>query len=86
MTGSMKENWARLDADLTRLTNEILREEDKKNHDIVIDFIENREYGVALEWMSSVINEKPIVLSSTQLKTMLELAALMGIDLGKFRR
>lgn len=53
----------------------------RRDQEILINFIENREYGVALEWLRSVIVEQPVQLTVRQAKEMQRLAELMNIKL-----
>jgi hypothetical protein len=56
---------------------------DDKDRQILIDFIENREFGVALEWLCSIVVERNRQLSEQQGYEIKRLAALMKIDLSK---
>jgi hypothetical protein len=48
----------------------------------VTDFIENREYGLALEWLAEAAATQGIQLSEAQQAECDRLAKLMGVDLG----
>ena len=71
-----------LDGSLTSLINSISATEiDQKNRELLAEFIENFEYGVALEWLHSLILDRKIQLSSEQDQEMRRLAQRMKIDL-----
>ena len=71
-----------LDGSLTSLINSISTTEiDQKNRELLAEFIENFEYGVALEWLHSLILDRKIQLSSEQDQEMRRLAQRMKIDL-----
>ena len=54
---------------------------DKRNRDLLTEFIDNFEYGVALEWLHSLVKERDIQLSSEQRQAIERLAQQMKIDL-----
>jgi hypothetical protein len=54
---------------------------DRQNRDLLAEFVENYEYGVALEWLHSLIVERGIQLSSEQEEQVRRLAQRMKIDL-----
>jgi hypothetical protein len=54
---------------------------DPKSQELVRDFVENNEFGVALEWLHSAVLGRKISLTAYQVQKFDELAALMGIDL-----
>jgi hypothetical protein len=78
-----KELWLHLEQSLTSLVNSITTGLDDESREIVIDFIEDREFGVALEWLYSIIVERNLLLSEQQNHEINRLAALMKIDLSK---
>ncbi|HTO65349.1 MAG TPA: hypothetical protein VMM15_29330 [Bradyrhizobium sp.] len=49
---------------------------------IVTDFLENREYALALEWLAEAASIQGIQISEAQQAERDRLAKLMGIDLG----
>jgi hypothetical protein len=53
----------------------------KKNLGRLHEFIENREYVIALEWLHSIIVEKKIGLSDSQKSEMQRLAQRLGVNL-----
>jgi hypothetical protein len=53
---------------------------DRENLDLLRDFVENRESGVALEWLDSLAFERAIPLLPEQRREMRELATMMGLD------
>jgi hypothetical protein len=72
-----------LEQSLTSLVNSITTGLDDENRATVIDFIENREYRLALEWLYSIVVERNLLLSEQQSHEVKRLAALMKIDLSK---
>ncbi|MGY2901674.1 hypothetical protein [Bradyrhizobium sp. URHC0002] len=71
-----------LDGSLTSLINSISSAEiDQKNRELLAEFVENFEYGVALEWLHSLIVDRKIQLSPGQDQEMRRLAQRMKIDL-----
>jgi hypothetical protein len=79
------ELWLHLEQSLTSLVNSMMTGLDDKNRELLTDFIENREFGVALEWLYSIIIRCNLVLSDQQNHEIKRLAALMKIDLSKDR-
>jgi hypothetical protein len=75
-------HWAMLEAELTALLNSFASSIDTETFGLVQDFIENREYGVALEWLYLVVVvESKLPLSPLQARKIDELAGVMEIDL-----
>ncbi len=71
-----------LDGSLTSLINSISSAEiDQKNRELLAEFVENFEYGVALELLRSLILDRKIQLSPEQDQEMRRLAQRMEIDL-----
>jgi len=71
-----------LDGSLTSLINSISSVEiDQKNRELLAEFVENFEYGVALEWLHSLILDRKIQLSPEQDQELRRLAQRMKIDL-----
>jgi hypothetical protein len=75
------ELWRDMERSLKSLVDSIPPKLDDKNRELLNEFAENREYGVALEWLHSVIVERSIQLSAQQEQEIQRLAQLMGIDL-----
>ena len=76
------ELWHELEKSLKSLVISISSTElDKQNRDLLDEFVETREYGIALEWLHSLIVERSIQLSLQQEKEIQRLAQLMEIDL-----
>ena len=76
------ELWHELEKSLKSLVISISSTElDKHNRDLLDEFVENREFGIALEWRHSLIVERSIQLSLQQEKEIQRLAQLMEIDL-----
>jgi hypothetical protein len=71
-----------LEKSLTSLVSSISPTEiDKHNRDLLAEFIDNFEYGVALEWLHSLTTGRGIQLSSEQQEEIERLAQRMKIDL-----
>jgi hypothetical protein len=54
---------------------------DEKNIEILNDFIDNNEFGIALEWLHSICVERRIILSVEHTEKLQRVACLMKIDL-----
>jgi len=76
-----RELWPSLEKGLTELLETLKPNLDGDTFEIVKDFIDNREFRVALEWLYSYLIENNVQLSSQQLQTVRGLAKLMEIDL-----
>lgn len=51
----------------------------------MVDFIDNREYGVALEWLYLLIKNRNLDVSDDQRAEISRLAAFMEFDLSKVK-
>ncbi|WP_334417368.1 MULTISPECIES: hypothetical protein [unclassified Bradyrhizobium] len=71
-----------MDEALTSLAGSIAPKIDQNSRDLLAEFIENFEFGVALEWLHSLTVSKGIQLSSEQEQEIRRLAQRMGLDLG----
>jgi hypothetical protein len=71
-----------MDEALTSLANSIAPKIDQNSRDLLAEFIENFEFGAALEWLHSLTVSKAIQLSSEQEQEIRRLAQRMDIDLG----
>ncbi len=67
--------------DLLSLVDELSPYLDEQNKLLLVDFVENIEYGVALEWLWSVICSRKIPLSPSQTDLVDRLAQRMKIVL-----
>ena len=56
--------WDELEAALNALVDGLASMIDDKNASLLRDFIENREYGVALEWLHSIVTERMILVNT----------------------
>lgn len=72
-----------LETSLTSLVGSMSTGLYDKNCEILIDFIENREFGVALEWLYSIVIERNLQLSKQQQSELRQLAEFMKVDLSK---
>jgi hypothetical protein len=75
------ELWRDLENSLKSLVESMPAKLDGKNRELLNEFAENREFGVALEWLHSIIVERSIELSAQQEQEIQRLANLMGIRL-----
>jgi|GraSoi_2013_60cm_1033757.scaffolds.fasta_scaffold61997_2 hypothetical protein len=73
--------WHELERSLAALVESLSAELKPKDKEILIDFIENREYGVALEGLHLLAVEQSIQLTLPQQQEIQRLAQLMSIDL-----
>ena len=78
-----KDLWHELDASLGALVQSMSTKIDKESLALLREFIENREYGVALEWLRGVIVGRSIQLSRQQKQEIERIAGLMHINLEK---
>ena len=74
------ERRTHLETSLSSLLSSLASRLDPASYEIVNDFIENREYAVALEWLGEAASIQAIQLSSAQQAEFDRLAKLMGID------
>lgn len=81
-----RDHWLELRGGLISLLETLAPLLDTKCQELVRDFVENREFGVAFEWLHSVVLEQNISLTGYQAQKFTELAALMGIDLEADRK
>jgi hypothetical protein len=81
MTNS-RDHWLELRGGLISLLETLAPLLDADTQELVGDFVDNREFGVALEWPHSAVLRKKISLTAYQTQKFDELAALMKIDLG----
>lgn len=58
-----REHWGELQELLTNILAAVEPALDQRNRELVSDFIENREFEVALTWVESLIEEKSIPVS-----------------------
>ena len=71
--------WERLDALLRRALDQLGEELPVSTRELVIDFIDNREYEVALDWMSSVASASGATVPREAQAALDEAAKLMGL-------
>jgi len=76
-----REHWPHLRNALSRLVEELSEKLDEKNRTTILDFIENNEFGVALEWLWSLVAEHSIRLTAKQRSEIQRLASDMKIAL-----
>jgi hypothetical protein len=70
-----------LDQSLKAIFASLADQIDPKNRELLEEFVENREYGVALEWFHSLVTERNIELSLVHRLEVKRLADVMKIDL-----
>ena len=73
--------WQHLAASLSTLVDSLAPKLDEKNLSLLRDFIDNREYGVALEWLASLIKTRSMQISPEQQQEIDRLATTMGLSL-----
>lgn len=81
MSDSRIERWEHLANSLTSLLGSLTDRLDSRTVGIVDEFVQNREFGVALDWLAGAISQKGIILSAGQRREFAALAKLMDIDL-----
>jgi hypothetical protein len=74
--------WEHLETSLSRLLDSLAPKLDGRNLGLLRDFVDHREYGVALEGLHSVLTATSIPISPEQREEMHRLAKTMGISLG----
>ena len=74
--------WSHLEQSLTRLLVAVSPQLDDKDREFLTEFIANREFGVALEWLH-LLSSKTLELSEPQRVEVRRLADFMEIDLSK---
>ena len=77
---SVREKWTELRQVLSAVLIEIKPQLDCGNAELIADFIENNEFGVAYEWINSVVSECKLDLSRQALEGLQQAARLMRID------
>ena len=81
----MQELWRELERRLSALLDALAVHIDGENLALLRDFVENREFGIALEWLDSLIVERTIPLLPDQAQEIERLAATMKINLDESR-
>jgi hypothetical protein len=77
------ENWQQLEVSLLSLLCSVAPQLKPESCQVVRDLIENREYGVALEWLTDAALAQGIRLSDSQLIEVDRMAKLMKLDLNR---
>jgi hypothetical protein len=75
-----RQRWTHLETSLSSLLSSLASQLDPASCEMVTEFIENREYAVALEWLADANSIRGIQLSNAQQAEFDRLAKLMGID------
>jgi hypothetical protein len=73
------EVWKELDKSLTALVQSLEPKLESGTRDLLGDFVKNREYGVAIEWLNSYLDEHSVRLSHQQGEEVLRISKLLGI-------
>lgn len=73
------ELWERLDGTLRRALDQLRDTLRPRDSELIADFIDNREYGVAHEWLSSAINESGSAVPAEAQAALAEAARLMNL-------
>lgn len=76
-----RENWPELSALLLRAFEQIGPELGAKDRELVAEFIENREFEVALRWITQAAQAQGIVVSQQTFSDLSRAATLMGLEL-----
>jgi hypothetical protein len=77
--------WDELERSLASLVESMSIILGKRNVDLLTEFIENREYGVALRWLDAMVVEHSLELSPAQEREIRRLAEFMQIELDEDR-
>ena len=77
------QTWHFLEKSLTRLVSCLSGQLDVADRDILTEFMENREFGVALEWLHSLTISRNLLLSERQKAEVRRLAEMMKNDLSQ---
>jgi hypothetical protein len=85
MMADRQQRRRELEAAMTKLVDGVGVHFDEKNLSLLRDFIDNREFGVALEWLHSLVASRHIELTPSQSQEVGRLADDMGIDLSQVR-
>jgi hypothetical protein len=72
--------WDELERSLTSLVESMSSNLGKRDLDLLTDFIENREYGVALQWLDATVIEHSIELSPAQETEIQRLAEVCKLN------
>lgn len=75
--------WRELEASLGVLVESMSTKIEKESLELLKEFIENREYEVALRWLHGVIVDRSIQLSPQQKQEIQRIAGLMHVNLEK---
>jgi hypothetical protein len=77
--------WDELERSLASLVESMSIILGKRDVDLLTEFIENREYGVALRWLDAMVVEHSLELSPAQEREIRRLAEFMQIELDEDR-
>ncbi len=75
-----EEAWQVLEKTLTALVASLEPELNRVTRDLLNDFVKNREYGVAIEWLKSYLDEHGLKLSDQQDEEIRRIFELLGIS------
>ncbi|MGY8633694.1 MafI family immunity protein [Bradyrhizobium sp. 14AA] len=75
------EDWRQLEEALRNLVDSMSSQVSPRDRELLAEFIENREFGVALEWLHSSIMENDLRPASSQKLEIQRLAKAMDIEL-----
>jgi hypothetical protein len=78
---SRDKRWQHLETSLSALIDSLAPKLDEKSLSLLRDFVYNREYGVALEWLQSLLKTRSIRISSEQQEEIHRVAETMGLSL-----
>jgi len=80
MNSDRSDHWHQLGVSLISLLGSVAPQLKPESHEVVHDFIQNREYGVALEWLMDAVSAQGIELSASQLIEVDRLVKLMKLN------
>jgi hypothetical protein len=83
MMTNREETWEHLERSLRSLTASLAHRLSEEDRGLLTEFIENREYGVALEWLYLLTAKQNAQPSNQEVEEIRRLAELMEIDLSK---
>ncbi len=79
------DRWLVLREGILSLLDSSMSQIDEDTRNLVREFVESREYGVALEWLNSYFIANDVNISSEDEKMMAFLSERMGLNLSTER-
>jgi hypothetical protein len=81
MSHRYQEIWDKVEPILRKTLVELSSSLGRADIDLVTDFLDHNELGVALEWMVSIVSERSVPIKETTRQGMHEAARLMNMSL-----